>query len=80
MAIKNEDALKPGDVVSYSDMANPERTYVILETPNEAHPFDFKMLCITGGEDTPGYDNPMEPHYAGVRQHGWNLVATAADL
>lgn len=59
--------LQPGDVVTYRDMANPERTYVILETPNQVHPFDFKMINVSE-------DGPWDLHFSDCRQHGWNLV------
>lgn len=72
--------LQPGDVVTYSDMANRERTYYILETPNEDHPFDFKMIEVVSADDLSGVYwqfGLKRPHYSDCRQHGWNLVKKA---
>lgn len=70
MAIPTE--LKVGDIVQYSDMANLPRTYVIVALPNQTHPYNYRMVQISGEELDP--EGWMSHHYSDCRQHGWNLV------
>lgn len=65
----NYTTLQVGDVVRYSDMANPGSTYVITRLPERSPAgfmTDFRMVRVDDGS--------LEHHYSDCRQHGWTLL------
>ena len=73
----NATELQPGDIVSYEDWKNYPRTYVIIEKPNEARPYDFKMVRVSGEDDfTVEW---LQANYSDCRQYGWTLLKRNSD-
>jgi hypothetical protein len=71
MALKVED-LSVGDVVTYSDMANPERTFMVVAVPLYDFGAQFKLVQVSGEDWEP--EAWLSHKYSDCRQAGWNRV------
>jgi len=64
----NTLALKPRDIVSYEDMANPRKFYEVIEVFTDRWGTHFRLN--PQGER---WDSCAELKVSDCRQHGWDL-------
>ena len=66
--MSDEIALTPGigDVVRYSDMANPGSTYILIDIEGS----NYKLRSV---------EKPYRVHYSDLRQVGWKVLRDSVD-